>query len=119
MLNVETYFLILFYQIFFCYRKDADTNGTDILKDLVEGKNNDDTNYYTYLEKWAFSPGYPLITVTLQDANETDTIKLTQVRKQGERNILDIVKCFARDICLRKDLEVLHHLLCILSYLTK
>uniref|UniRef100_V5I8G3 Aminopeptidase N n=1 Tax=Anoplophora glabripennis TaxID=217634 RepID=V5I8G3_ANOGL len=66
-------------------RKDADTDGADILKDLLETKSSEtrstsDTDYYTYLEKWAFSAGYPLVTVSLTDVNDTDTVKLSQKR---------------------------------------
>lgn len=69
----------MYLHIPFNSRKDADTDGTDILKDLLDDINSGDTDYYSYLEKWAFSAGYPLVTVSLEDANDTDTIKLVQV----------------------------------------
>lgn len=67
-----------------CSRKDAETDGSDILKDLLDGKS-DDKDYYAYFENWVFSAGYPLLIVMLDEVENTTSIaKLTQVRQYKE-----------------------------------
>lgn len=59
-------------------RREADTDSTDILKDLLDGQG-DGEDYYAYIENWVFSAGYPLLKVTLREDNITNIAQVTQV----------------------------------------
>ncbi|KAJ8960569.1 hypothetical protein NQ318_013858 [Aromia moschata] len=58
-------------------RRDSDTDGDDLLRDLATSSDED----YSHFQNWATSAGYPLVTAFISNtSDETDIVTLSQKR---------------------------------------